>query len=100
MYSEEYHFAPNCANCGQKDKWGTYKGGRITNSAWGHDYPCCSRACGKRLAVRLKNNMVDLSDFDMGHCLSFVEHHNVAEDQRIRERIAALRIRIKQLEHR
>jgi hypothetical protein len=100
MYSEEYCWAPDCANCGQEDKLGEYKGGRMTSTEWGHNYPCCSSACGKRLAVRIKNGMVDLSNFDMGHCLSFVEHYEAAEDQRIMERVTALRIRIKQLEHR
>lgn len=73
----------DCANCGKP------KSGTMSSTSWGHDYPCCSDRCGKRLGKRFKNGMfapsIRNNSFDL---------FNDSDD----EKIERLRIRIKHLE--
>lgn len=78
-----YRKSGPCSNCGRDG--GAFMG----SSEWGHDFMCCSRACGRRLAHKLQHGMGGV-------------HAKVAEpwgalwgwpaDNRL-----AMRIRIKQL---
>lgn len=61
-----------CANCGKEGS--AFMG----SSAWGHDHMCCSDACGKRLAAKIRNGMLPTDNW---------------ED----ERALGMRVRIKQL---
>jgi len=47
-----YHLADDCPQCGQKDEPHMWKGARMGSTSWGHDYMCCSEACG----VAFKSN--------------------------------------------
>ena len=38
--------AADCPQCGQKDEPHKWKGARMGSTSWGHDYMCCSDACG------------------------------------------------------
>jgi hypothetical protein len=95
-YHDEYYIAPDCPNCGEKDSYGAWRGARMGSSKWGHGYPCCSNACGMRLAAKLKNGMITHDQLAKnGHHRPFVEDNGRWE----RERFIALRDRIKELSH-
>ena len=81
-----YRMADPCANCGREDA------GRMVSSEWGHSYPCCSDACGKRLAHKMRNEM----GIPHEECpASWGDQFSGGDSGRL-----ALRIRIKQLSHR
>lgn len=46
MYGKRYFMAPDCPVCGQKDEEWKWLGARMGSTAWGHNYSCCSDACG------------------------------------------------------
>lgn len=80
---------PPCANCGKEN------GGFMGSSAWGHNFSCCSDACGKRLAKRLENGMITRE-----HILEKTrqnEFHPLLEIQEDSNK--DLRLRIKHLEN-
>lgn len=43
---KQYEMAEDCPQCGQKDEPYKWKGARMGSTSWGHDYMCCSDACG------------------------------------------------------
>jgi YHS domain-containing protein len=47
----QYWMAHDCPQCGQKDAPNTWRGARMSSSCWGHNYSCCSDACGKAFAT-------------------------------------------------
>lgn len=49
---KHYWMADDCPHCGQKDEVDKWKGARMGSTSWGHDYMCCSEACG----VAFKSN--------------------------------------------
>ena len=89
---DEYHFANDCPNCGEKDEYGAHKGARQGDTEWGHNFMCCSNACGVRLSSRIKNKMFtpDIDDYNFPYA---------PWELLDKERIRNLRSRIKQLEH-
>ena len=89
---EDYHLALDCPQCGEKDKVGEHKGGRMGSTTWGHNYMCCSDACGVRLGVRIRNKMFfpELLPSNWPY-----PPWELLDAQRMRD----LRTRIKQLEH-
>lgn len=90
--------APDCPNCGQKDE-GNKLGARMSSTTWGHNYSCCSDACGRRLAKRLETGMITRDQIGQDQCPTpFIAYANYINSDTIKER--RLRIRIKQLEHR
>lgn len=48
---DHYYRVGPCANCGREGA------GFMGSSEWGHDYSCCSDACGKRLAHKMRHGM-------------------------------------------
>ncbi len=89
---QEYYLANDCPQCGEKDEYGAWKGARQGSTEWGHNFMCCSEACGKRLGIRIRNKMF-LPESDSSN-LQYAPWELLDE-----ERISNLRIRIKQLEH-
>jgi len=61
---EPYYLADDCPNCGQKDSTDAYKGARMGSSAWGHDYACCSEACGVAFENSAKRWQLELHEVD------------------------------------
>lgn len=53
MYRRRYYMAHDCPQCGAKDAPGEWGGARMSSSAWGHDFSCCSDECGKELAKKV-----------------------------------------------
>lgn len=43
---ERYWLASDCPECGERDEVGAWKGARMSSTAWGHNYSCCSNTCG------------------------------------------------------
>lgn len=43
---KQYEMVEDCPQCGQKDEPHKWKGARMGSTSWGHDYMCCSDACG------------------------------------------------------
>lgn len=81
-----YYVRIPCANCLKPH------GGHSSSSAWGHNAWCCSERCGRRLAQRFKNRMVD--PIDCGVPLGIAVY-----DYGYQPDLSEQRIRIKQLEH-
>lgn len=54
MMMRQYHMAHDCPHCGCKDAVDEWGGARMMSSEWGHDFSCCSDACGKAFAVKYK----------------------------------------------
>ncbi len=80
MY-REYHFQPeDCPNCGKPNS--AVRG----STSRGHDYLCCSEACGKRLGQKIVSGMIDMSRYRFSSFAAENENEN-------------LRLRIKELEN-
>lgn len=77
---------PLCANCGPR----TGKRGHLGSTQFGHGYMVCSNACGKRLAIRLENKMIDEDKIPQS---SFLGCYGGDMSRQ------KLRLRIKQLQH-
>lgn len=56
----QYWLAADCPNCGEKDSHEAWKGARMSSTAWGHGYSCCSDACGFAFAKSKKRIQKDL----------------------------------------
>lgn len=89
--NDQYYFAEDCPNCGEKDEYMSWKGARQSSTDWGHGHSCCSDACGKRLAKKIDSGMVDL--------LRYPNNRYLVDDVCNKTRIDSLRIRIKILEN-
>jgi hypothetical protein len=76
----------DCPNCGKPNS------ARIGSTSWGHDYMCCSEACGIRLGKRIENGMVNLPKYR--DRFSQMLFGSTDEDNQINN----LRLRIKILE--
>lgn len=50
MKMQRYRMAHSCPNCGLKDSEDAWSGARMLSSEWGHDFLCCSDACGFEFA--------------------------------------------------
>ncbi len=85
--------ADDCPNCGQKDSEGAWEGARSGSSEWGHPFMCCSNACGIRLGKRIENGMINIHNINQS-LYGFDRYYKPIDKRKI-----ALRIRIKQLEH-
>ena len=56
---KQYWMAEDCPNCGQKDELDKWKGARMGSTSWGHDYMCCSDACGTAFKTNPKRLKMD-----------------------------------------
>lgn len=82
MY-REYHFQPeDCPNCGKPNS------AIMGSTSWGHDYLCCSEACGKRLGQKIDSGMIDIPRYRFS---PFAISDN--------DSVKNLRFRIKELEN-
>lgn len=50
MRSRQYYLTHDCPHCGAKDAPDEWGGARMSSSAWGHSFSCCSDECGFALA--------------------------------------------------
>jgi hypothetical protein len=50
MHSRQYYLTHDCPHCGAKDAPDEWGGARMSSSAWGHSFSCCSDDCGFALA--------------------------------------------------
>jgi hypothetical protein len=81
--NREFVYQPDdCPNCGKPNSavWGS--------TSWGHDYMCCSEACGIRLGQKIDAGMIDLPRYKFG------PFGNSRDD----DTVLKLRKRIKELE--
>lgn len=77
----------DCKNCGKKAR------GVMGSSEWGHDYLCCSDACGIRLGKKISNEMLCIERYTFPTSI-FREDKEPWKTERIKK----LRNRIKYLE--
>ncbi|WP_186145985.1 hypothetical protein [Burkholderia gladioli] len=47
-----YLMTHDCPHCGEKDEPDAWMGARMSSSEWGHDFCCCSDACGRAFAEK------------------------------------------------
>jgi hypothetical protein len=83
LVNREFLYQPDdCPNCGKPNS--AVRG----SSRWGHDYMCCSEACGIRLGQKIDAGMVSLPRY------KFWPFGNLDNE----ENKENLRLRIKELE--
>lgn len=58
---KQYWMDNDCPQCGQKDELNKWKGARMGSTSWGHDYMCCSDACGIEFKTNPKRLEMDKS---------------------------------------
>ena len=50
-HNKRYLLTHDCPQCGTKDAPYEWGGARMSSTAWGHDFTCCSEECGQAFAV-------------------------------------------------
>jgi len=68
-----YLWAADCPNCGEKDEEGEYKGARLNDTRWGHEYSCCSDKCGKEFYHSDKHKKLVITNIE--HQMAGLEHY-------------------------
>lgn len=63
--SREYWMAADCPNCGEKDEPHAWKGARMSSTAWGHNYSCCSEKCGREFLNSKKHKAMEKSRVEL-----------------------------------
>ncbi|MEK4883462.1 DNA repair protein RecO C-terminal domain-containing protein [Bacillus sp. FSL W8-0223] len=79
----------DCPNCGKPNS--ATRG----SSRWGHDYLCCSEACGIRLGQKIDAGMIDLPRYQYGPFGVLMNDYKL-QIQNLRKRIKELEGQLKE----